>query len=63
MRNDGSPEQIIAQYRSLATEAQDAASSAMADKYQEAYRKMAQHWSEPAREIEVRLGWPENTLR
>jgi hypothetical protein len=55
-------QQVIAHYRSLAAEAQEASSSATVEKYRKAYGKMAKHWIELAREIEECLGWPDGTL-
>jgi hypothetical protein len=55
-------QQVIAHYRSLAAEAQEASSSATIEKYRKAYGKMAKHWIELAREIEECLGWPDGTL-
>jgi hypothetical protein len=54
--------QVIEHYRSLAADAQEAAAAATEEKYRKAYRKMAKHWVELAREIEECLGWPEGAL-
>jgi hypothetical protein len=55
--------QTIEQYRSLAMQAEDTASSAIPDKYKRAYRNMAKHWTELARELEECMNWPDQTLQ
>ncbi|MGD0191431.1 MAG: hypothetical protein ABSD74_11880 [Rhizomicrobium sp.] len=49
-------------YRESAADTRDAAQCTIPDRYREAYRRMAQHWVDLAREVEACLGWSEGTL-
>jgi hypothetical protein len=61
--DDRKLKQVIAHYRSLAADAQEAAGTTTTPaKYRKVYRKMARHWTELAHEIEECLGWPEGSL-
>lgn len=59
---DALMKRIIAHYRELAADAQDAASGDVQENFRRSYRRMAKHWNALASEIERCMEFPDISL-